>query len=142
MDQPAKSASAECDYKLTRSLLHLSTAFTEAYNQGKVTDYSNPLRGIVPKVVHKDDVDEAALVELIEKLPGEVAFDAYVKALMATPEVAARLTELENCLQRLANAVWASGLIDKDSGLRTATEEAAVLLKNRLEVGDVASRIR
>ena len=114
----------------------------KAYNQCKVTDYSNLLRGVVPKVVHKDDVDEAALVELIEKLPGEVAFDAYVKALMSTPEVAARLTELENCLQRLANAVWASGLIDKDSVLRAATEEAAIVLKNRLEVADVASRIR
>jgi hypothetical protein len=87
MDQPAKSASAECDYKLTRSLLHLSTAFTEAYNQGKVTDYSNPLRGIVPKVVHKDDVDESALVELIEKLEGEVAFGAYVKALCPRPKL-------------------------------------------------------
>jgi hypothetical protein len=57
-----------------------------------VTDYSNPLRGIVPKVVHKDDADDTALVELVEKLPGEVAFDAYVKALMSTPEVAARIT--------------------------------------------------
>jgi len=107
-----------------------------------MTDYSNPLRGVFPKVVHKDDVDDAAVVELIEKLPGEVAFDAYVKALMSTPEVAERITELENCLQRLANAVWASGLIEKDSGLRTATEEAAIVLKNRLEVADVASRIR
>jgi hypothetical protein len=107
-----------------------------------VTDYSNPLGGIVPKVVHKDDTDETALVELIEKLEGAVPLDAYVKALLSTPEVAARITELENCLQRLANAVWASGLIDKSPGLRTATEEAAVLLKNRLEVGDVASRIR
>jgi hypothetical protein len=58
-----------------------------------VTDYSNPLRGIVPKVVHKDDLDEAALVELVEKLPGEVDFDAYVKALMSTPEVAARISD-------------------------------------------------
>lgn len=107
-----------------------------------MTDYSNPLRGIVPKVVHKDDIDDVALVELIEKLEGEVAFDAYVKALMSAPEVAARITELENCLQRLANAVWASGLIDKGSGLRAATEEAAIVLKNRIEVGDVASRIR
>lgn len=107
-----------------------------------MTDYSNPLRGIVPKVVHKDDVDDTAFVELIEKLPGEVAFDAYVKALMSTPEVAERITELENCLQRLANAIWASGLIDKGSGLRAATEEAAIVLKNRLEVNDVAIRIR
>ena len=70
------------------------------------------------------------------------AFDAYVKALMSTPEVTARITELENCLQQLANAVWASGLIDKSSGLRIATEEATVVLKNRLEVENVASRIR
>lgn len=127
---------------MTLSLLFLFAAFTEAYNECKVTDYSNPLRGIVPKVVHKNDVDDTALVELIEKLPGEVAFDAYVKALMSTPEVAERITELENCLQRLANAVWASGLIDKGSGLRAATEEAAIVLKNQLEVGEVASRIR
>jgi hypothetical protein len=120
----------------------LSTVFTQAYNLGKVTDYFNPLRGIVPKVVHRNDVDETAIVQLIEKLEGEVAFDAYVKALMSTPEVTARITELENCLQQLANAVWASGLIDKSSGLRIATEEATVVLKNRLEVENVASRIR
>lgn len=107
-----------------------------------MTDYSNPLRGIVPKVVHKDDKDEAAIVEQIEKLEGEVALDAYVKALMSTPEIVARITELENCLQKLANAVWASGLLDKSSGLRAATEEAATVLKNRLEVEDVVSRIR
>ena len=122
--------------------LTLLPAFTEAYNQLEVTDYTNPLRGIVPKAVHKDDVDDTAIVELIKKLEGEVAFDAYVKALLSTPEIAARIAELENCLQRLANAVWASGLIDKGSGLRAATEEAAIVLKNRLEVEDVASRIR
>jgi len=120
----------------------LFAGFTEVYNDRKVTDHSNPLRGIVPKVVHKDDVDDISLVELIEKLPGEVAFDAYVKALMSAPEVAERITELENCLQRLANAVWASGLIGNESELRAATEEAALVLKNRLEVADVASRIR
>ncbi len=120
----------------------LFTVFTEAYNLGKVTDYSNPLRGLMPKVVHRDDTDETAIVQLIEKLEGEVAFDAYVKALMSTPEVMARVTELENCLQRLANAVWASGLIDKSSELRAATEEAAIVLKNRHEVENVASRIR
>ncbi len=120
----------------------LFAEFTEPYNERKVTDYSNHLRGIVPKAVHKDDVDETALVELVEKLQGEVAFDAYVKALMSTPEVAERITELENCLQRLANAVWASGSIDKDSGLRAAAEEAAIVLKNRLEVAELASRIR
>ena len=113
----------------------------KAYNQRNVTDYSNPLRGIVPKAVRKDDADDAALVELIERLPGEVSFDAYVKALLSTPEVAARITELENSLQRLANAVWASGMIDKGPGLREAAEEAKLVLKNRLEVNEVASQI-
>ena len=89
-----------------------------------------------------DDVDDAALVELVQKLQGEVPFDAYLKELMSTPEVAERITELENCLQRLANAVWASGLIDKNPALRAAAEEAALVLKNRLEVDDVASRIK
>jgi hypothetical protein len=107
-----------------------------------MTDSSNPLRGILPKPIHKDDVEDTALVELIERLQGEVPFDAYVKALMSTPEIAERITELENCLQRLANAVWASGLIEKDSALRAATEEAALVLKNRLEVDDVVSGIR
>jgi hypothetical protein len=122
--------------------LLLLAVFTEAYDWRKVTDNSNPLRGIVPKAVHKDDVDRTALVELVEKLQGEVPFDAYVKALMSTPEIADRITELENSLQRLANAVWASGLIDKDSRLRAATEGAALVLKNRLEVDDVVSGIR
>lgn len=96
----------------------------------------------MPKVVHKDDPDDTAIVELIEKLEGEVPLDAYVKALMSTPEIEARITELENCLQRLVNAVWASGLIDKGSRLRAATEDAAIVLKNRLEVEEVATRIR
>ena len=106
-----------------------------------MTDYSNPLRSILPKAVHKDDADEAALVELIERLPGEVSFDAYVKALLSTPEVAARITELENSLQRLANAVYASGMIDKGAELRNAAEEAKLVLKNRLEVDEAASQI-
>jgi hypothetical protein len=124
------------------TLLALFPVLSEAYTESNMTDRKNPLRGIVPKAVRKDDVDDATLVELVEKLQGEVPFDAYVKALMSTPEIAERITELENCLQRLANAVWASGLIDKNSGLRAATEEAALVLKNRLEVDDVVNGIR
>jgi hypothetical protein len=123
-------------------LMRLFATSRKAYNKWDVTDNSNPLRGIAPKVVSKDHADETTIVELLEKLPGEVAFDAYVKALMSTPEVAERVTELENCLQRLANAVWASGMIEKDSELRAATEAAAIALKNRLEVSNVGSRIR
>jgi hypothetical protein len=40
----------------------------------------NPLRGVVPKVEHRADVGQAAIVEQIEKIEGEVAVDAYVKA--------------------------------------------------------------
>lgn len=126
----------------TLTSLQLFPALSEAYTDSDMTDDKNPLGDIVPKAAHKDDVDDTALVELVERLQGEVPFDAYVKAVMTTPEIAERITELENCLQRLANAVWASGLIDKDSGLRAATEEAALVLKNRLEVDDVVSGIR
>jgi hypothetical protein len=51
-----------------------------------------------------------------------------------------RITELESCLQRLANAVLASGDIDKHPELRSAAEEAKLVLKNRLEVDNTKHR--
>jgi hypothetical protein len=102
----------------------------------------NPLAGIVPKVEHRADVDENAIVEQIEKIEGEVGADAYIKALISAPEVEKRITELENCLQRLANAVLALDDIDRRPKLRATVEGAAILLKNRLEVGDLALRVK
>lgn len=102
----------------------------------------NPLAGIVPKVIHRSDVDETAVVEQIEKIEGEVGADAYIKALISAPEVVVRIAELENCLQRLANAVLAESDIDRRPKLRTAAEEAGAILKNRLEVGDLTQRIK
>jgi hypothetical protein len=102
----------------------------------------NPLAGVVPKVEHRADVDEAAIVEQIEKIEGEIAVDAYVKGLMANPEVAERITELEICLQRLANAVLALPDINRRTKLRAVAEEAARVLKNRLEVADLTQRVK
>ena len=81
---------------------------------------------------------ETAATEYIEKI--EVALDSYVKAQTSAPEVVKRINELENCLQRLANAAFASGNIDKRPQLRAAAEEAKLLLKNRLEVDDTKHR--
>ena len=99
----------------------------------------NPLPGVVPQVIHPRIEGETAVTEYIEKIEGEVALDSYVKAQTSAPEVVKRINELENCLQRLANAALASGNIDKRPQLRAAAEEAK-LLKNRLEVHDTKHR--
>lgn len=103
----------------------------------------NPLAGIVPRVVHPVNDGEVTISQSVEKIEGEVALDAYVKAQTSAPEVVKRITELENCLQRLANAVSeASGDITSHSGLRAAAEEAKLVLKNRLEVDVNKHRVR
>jgi hypothetical protein len=61
---------------------------------------------------------------------------------MANPEVAERITELENCLQKLANAVVAEPDINRRTKLRAMAEEAAQVLKNRLEVADLTRRVK
>jgi cell division septum initiation protein DivIVA len=102
----------------------------------------NPLAGIVPRVVHPVNDGEVTISQSVEKIEGEVALDAYVKAQTSAPEVVKRITELENCLQRLANAVSeASGDITNHPGLRAAAEEAKLVLKNRLEVDVSKHRI-
>jgi hypothetical protein len=102
----------------------------------------NPLTGIVPKVEHRNDADQTAIVEQMEKIEGEVGADAYIKALISAPEVEARITELENCLQRLANAVMALDDIQRHARLRDVAEQAAIVLKNRLEVDDLTRRVK
>src|SRR5205809_3049086 len=94
----------------------------------------DPLAGIVPRAVHPVNDGETTISQYVEKIEGEVSLDAYVKAQTSAPEVVKRITELENCLQRLANAVLALSDIDKRPELRAAAEEAKLLLKNRLEV--------
>jgi len=103
---------------------------------------SNPLAGVVPRVVHRTDRDETTTAQQIDRIEGEVALDSYVKAQMSAPEVVKRITELENCLQRLANAAFASNEGDGHPDLRAAAEEAKLVLKNRLEVDDTKHRVR
>ena len=100
----------------------------------------NPLAGVVPQVVHPVNDGETTISQYVEKIEGEVALDTYVKAQTSAPEVVKRLTELENCLQRLANAAMATHDIDKHQELRAAAEEAKLVLKNRLEVDDTRHR--
>jgi hypothetical protein len=100
----------------------------------------NPLAGVVPLVIHPRIDGETAITEYIDKIEGEVALDSYVKAQTSAPEVVKRINELENCLQRLANAALASSNIDKHPQSRAAAEEAKLLLKNRLEVDDTKHR--
>lgn len=96
----------------------------------------NPLAGVVPQVIHPVNDGETYIAEYIEKIEGEVALDAYVKAQTSAPEVVKRITELENCLQRLASAVMTSMDADKHPELRAAAEEAKLVLKNRLEIDE------
>ncbi len=100
----------------------------------------NPLAGVVPQVVHPVNDGETTITEHIEKVEGEVALDTYVKAQISAPEVVKRITELENCLQRLASAVMTSIHDDLHPDLRAAAEEAKLLLKNRLEVDESKHR--
>ncbi len=96
---------------------------------------SNPLAGIVPRIKHPRIDGETTVTEHIEKIEGEVALDTYVKAQTSAPEVVKRITELENCLQRLANAaVAAAGNVEMRPELRASVEEAKLMLKDRLEV--------
>jgi hypothetical protein len=83
---------------------------------------------------------ETTITEHIEKVEGEVAFDSYVKARTSAPEVVKRITELESCLQRLASAAMPFVHDDRHPELRAATEEAKLLLKNRLEIDESQHR--
>jgi hypothetical protein len=100
----------------------------------------NPLAGVVPQVVHPVKDDETTVTEPIEKIEGEVALDTYVKAQTSAPEVVRRITELENCLWRLADAVLASIDVGRYPQLRAVAEEAKLVLKNRLEVDESKHR--
>ena len=106
------------------------------------SSYRNPLGGIVPKVTHRHDLDETVIAQQIEKIEGEVALDAYVKAQTSAPEVVKRITELENSLQRLANAVFALSDCDEHPELRAIAEEAKLVLKDRLEVDNTKHQIK
>ena len=100
----------------------------------------NPLAGVIPQVVHPVNDGETTISQYVEKIEGEVALDSYVRSQTSAPEVVKRIMELESCLQHLANAVMASGDLEKLPELRAAAEEAKLVLKNRLEVDNTKHR--
>jgi hypothetical protein len=100
----------------------------------------DPLLGFLPRVVHRVSDGETAVTQYVEKIEGEVALDTYVKAQTSAPEVVKRITELENCLQRLASAVLTASDVDRHPEMRAAAEEAKLVLKNRLEVDEAKHR--
>ncbi len=100
----------------------------------------NSLAGVIPQVVHPVNDGETTISEYVEKIEGEVALDTYIKAQISAPEVVKRLTELENCLWRLASAVLTLSEIDRHPELRAAAGEARLVLKNRLEVDESKHR--
>jgi len=100
----------------------------------------NPLVGVVPQIVHPVNDGETYIAEHLEKIEGEVALDTYVKAQTSAPEVVERITALENCLWRLADAVLHSTSIGRHPELRAVAEEAKLVLKNRLEVEESRHR--
>ena len=100
----------------------------------------DPPLSMFARVVHRKNDDRTTISEYIEKREGEVQLDEYVKAQTSAPEVVKRITELENSLWRLADAATQSNKSDEDPALRSAIEEARLVLNNRLEVDDVKHR--
>ena len=96
----------------------------------------NEFAGVFPKVIHPQNDGETTVSEYIEKIEGEVALDAYVRAQTSAPEVVKRITELETCLQHLASAVMTAMRDDRHPELRAAVDAAKLVLKNRLEIDD------
>ena len=125
-------------YVLRALARDLSLGQSPPYN--RLMANPNPLAGVVPQVVHPVNEGETAISEYVEKVEGEVALDSYVKAQTSAPEVVKRITELENCLQRLASAVLTSSDANKNPALRAAAQQAKLLLKNRLEVDESKHR--
>jgi len=82
----------------------------------------DPLAGILPRGVPPVNDGETNVTQYVEKIEGQVELDAYVRAQTSAPEVVKRITELENCLWRLADALSSMNL-DSHLELRAALEE-------------------
>jgi predicted CoA-binding protein len=76
------------------------------------------------------DVDEAAVTEQVDQIPGELDVDRVIKAHLSAPQVVQRIRELEDCLWALTQELlkFAPGSI--------VAERAKLLLKNSLEIGE------
>jgi predicted CoA-binding protein len=74
------------------------------------------------------DVDEAAVTEQVDQIPGELDVDRVIKAHLSAPQVIRRITELEDCLWAVAQELLR---FDPRS---VSAERAKLLLKNSLEI--------
>ncbi len=87
------------------------------------------MSNIIPiRQVSRADVDEAAITEQVEQLPGELDVDRVIKAQVSSPQVVRRITELEDCLWAVAQ-----DLLRLDPRAPSA-ERAKFLLRNRMEI--------
>ena len=91
---------------------------------GKVMSNIIPIRS-----VSRADVDQAAIAEQMDKIPGVVDFDLVIKAQFSAPQVSRRIAELEDCLWAVANDLM------KFDPWAASAERAKLLLKNQAEVG-------
>lgn len=80
------------------------------------------------------DVDEAAVTEQVDQIPGELDVDRVIKAHLSAPQVAQRIAELEDCLWALTRE------LQKFDPTSIVAERAKLLLKNSLEVGGPEGR--
>jgi hypothetical protein len=64
----------------------------------------NPLAGIIPRTTHEVRDGETTVYQYVEKIEGEVALDAYVRAQTSAPQVVKADHGIGKRIQRLANA--------------------------------------
>jgi hypothetical protein len=87
------------------------------------------MSNIIPiRPTSRADVDEAAITEQVEQIPGELDVDRVIKAQLSSTQIRRRITELEDCL-----CATAQELLRFDPRSASA-ERAKLLLKNRVEI--------
>ena len=93
------------------------------------------MSNIIPiKPSSRADVDEAAVMEQVDQIPGELDVDRVIKAQLSAPQVIKRITELEDCLWAVTQELLR---FDRSSA---AAERAKLLLTNRLEIDSLEGR--
>lgn len=87
------------------------------------------MSNIIPiRPASRADVDEAAVTEQVDQIPGELDVDQVIKAQLSAPRVIRRITELEDCLWAVTQELL------KFDPRSIAAERARLLLKNSLEI--------
>ena len=76
------------------------------------------------------DVEEAAVTQQVDQIPGELDVDRVIKAQLSAPPVVQRITQLEDCLWALTQELL------KFNPRSAVAERAKLLLKNSLEIGE------